>query len=311
VALPLIRGADHYADWVALGQPAGAVAVNSMYVSQQCANDLPVTLLAGTDAGLYSYSAGWTRNPGLAAEIQVSQIFSTTQGELYVSSYNLGLWRSVNGGASWAPDPAPNNDSRVYGLAQTNQYLYAAGRLGLYRRSSSGGAWSQIQDGVIYTVAAFGSNVYAVQIGTVKDTLFISNDGGTTWPIARQIPGAVDFIQSLDIDPASGQLLIGAVRGGLFTLDSANNVIPFSQGLSQTVYGLWRDSQQRIYAAAETPGGLRRFAQSGGAANLDLSALPSGGSLTAQTLFAITGSRSCDIIAVGAEAGGVWIRRVP
>jgi hypothetical protein len=77
------------------------------------------------------------------------------------------------------------------------------------------------------------------------------------------------------------------------------------------VYGIWRDGQKRVYAAAETPGGLRRFAPTGGASNLDLSALPTGGSLTAQTLYTVNGSTVCNIIGVGSESGGVWLRRVP
>jgi hypothetical protein len=311
VFLPMIMAADRYLDWVSLGQPAGTAAVNYLYVGQQCANDRPAVILAGTDKGLYSYGTGWTLNAGLGANIEVSQIFSTTQDELYVSSYNLGLWRSVNGGATWAADPTPNNDSRVYGLAQTGQFLYAAARLGLYRRSNSGGPWSQVLPGAIYTVAAAGNTVYAAQIGSAKDTLFVSNDGGATWPIARQLPGGVNFVQTLDVDPTSGQVLIGAVAGGLFTLNSANNIVPFSQGLTQTVYGIWRDAQKRIYAAAETPGGLRRFAPTGGASNLDLSALPTGGSLTAQTLYTVNGSTECNIIGVGSESVGVWLRRVP
>jgi hypothetical protein len=323
VYLPIITAADCYSDWVSLGQPAGQtveVAVNYLYTSQSCPFGLPSVILAGTDKGLYKYgisTSTWTAGSAFGSvnnvDVQVSQVFSTTQGGLFVSSYNQGLWNSLNGGNTWSPVTIPNNDSWVYGLAQTDQYLYAAGRQGLYRRDNTGVAWSQIQSGVIYTVAAAGNKVYAVLVGAknTKDTLLISNDGGNTWPITRKLPGALLYIQSLDADPASGQVLIGAVDGGLFTLDGANNIVPFSQGLSQTVFGTWRDAQQRAYTAADIGGGLRRFPQSGGASNLDLSALPVLGSLTEQALFTINGSTVCNILAVGSESGGVWMRRVP
>jgi hypothetical protein len=308
--LPLVRTPDPYFDWVSLGKPAGSTPVNFLYVSQDCTAGRPATILAGTDSGLYSHDTAWKLNSGLAAEIAVSHIFKTAQNELYVSSYNLGLWRSVDGGATWDADPTPNNDARVYWLAQTDQYLYVAARLGLYRRSSAGGAWTQIQSWEIYTVAAAGGNVYAAQIGPNKDTLFISTDGGDTWPIARELPGAVNFVQTLDAQ-GSSQILIGTVDGGLFTLDSANNIIPFSQGVSQTVYGIWRDGLGRVYAALDATGGLRRFPQAGGASDLDLSTLPNGSSLAEETLFTVNGSSSCNIIGVGTDIGNVWLRRVP
>jgi photosystem II stability/assembly factor-like uncharacterized protein len=311
IYIPLISKADPYADWVSLGQPAGGAAVNFLYASHNCNDVQPSVILAGTDAGLYSFGTTWTRNTGLSARIQVYHILGTSQGELYVASYNLGLWRSANGGSTWAPESVPNGDTTIYWLASTDQYLYAAGSKGLYRRASSGGNWSQIQVGIIYSVAVSGSNVYAAQIGKPKDTLLISGDGGNTWPIARQLPGSVNFVQTLDPNQGNAQILIGAINGGLFTLDGANNIVPFSQGISQTVYGIWRDSQERVYAALEQPGGLLRFAKAGGSRDLDLSALPNGGSLAAQTLYTVNGSTACNIVAVGSEQGNVWMRRLP
>jgi hypothetical protein len=283
--------------------------VNFLYVSQNCDGTRPVTVLAGTDSGLYALGATWARNPGLDARTQVSHIISS-QGALLVASFNLGLWRSADG-VTWAPESVPNSDTRIYWLASNDQYLYAAGSKGLYRRPVAGGAWSQIQSGIIYTVAVDGANVYAAQIGSTKDTLFISSDNGDSWPTERQLPGTVNFVQTIDSTQGAATILIGAVKGGLYTLDGSNNIVAFSQGLSQTVYGIWRDGQSRVYAALESPGGLQRFPAAGGARELDLSALPGGGSLAAQTLYTINGSRACNIVAVGSETGNVWMRRIP
>src|SRR5262245_16080112 len=92
IYMPLVSKADPYANWVWLGQPAGGAAVNFLYVSQNCNDVQPSVILAGTDAGLYSFGTTWTRNAGLSATIEVSHIFSTAQGELLVASFNLGLW---------------------------------------------------------------------------------------------------------------------------------------------------------------------------------------------------------------------------
>jgi len=314
IYMPLVSKADPYADWVSLGQPAGGAAVNFLYVSQNCNDVQPSVILAGTDAGLYSLGTTWTRNAGLNARIQVSHILSTAQGELYVASFNMGLWRSANGGGTWAPEQMPGVDLLTRSIAANDQYIYVAGDKGLYRRSIAGGSWSTIRHTSTFAVAVSGGTVYASEIGDPKDTLFISADGGNTWPIARQLPGAINLIQTLDSAPGAPRLLIGAVNGGLFTLDGANNIVAFSQGVNQRVYGIWRDSQERVYAALEhldQPGGLLRFAKTGGSSDLDLNALPNGGSLAAQTLYTVNGSTACNIVAVGTEQGNVWMRRLP
>jgi hypothetical protein len=311
IFVPFAVLADPYADWVSLGQPAGGAAVNYLYVGQACAGQAPATILAGTDAGLYSYNGAWARNTGLNANMMISHILNTPNNGLFVASYNFGTWRSPDGGATWVQQSFPGVDLRTYWLAATDQYIYAAGLKGLYRQSTAGGAWVKIRSGAIYTVAAAGSTVYAAEIGDAKDTLWISADGGDTWPISRQLPGAVNFVQTLDTAQGSPQVLIGAVDGGLFTLDGANNIVPFSQGTGQTVYGIWRDTQGRIYAALDAPGGLRRFPKSGGASDRDLSALPGGASLATAALYTVNGSTACNILGVGSEGGGVWLRRAP
>jgi hypothetical protein len=314
--LPLVSRLDPYKDWAALGlpagnpQPAGPAAVNFLYLSPTCDDVQPTSILAGTDRGLYSYGNGWTLNAGLGSDIQVSHIFSPAPGELFVASYDRGLYHSTNGGGSWTRENVANKALLDYWVASGGSYLYVATSEGLYRRPIAGGTWNIILSGKIYSLAVTGSSVYAAQIGSAKDTLFVSSDGGDTWPITRQIPGGVNFVQTLDA-PTGAQLLIGAVNGGLYTLDGTNTIVPFSQGISQTVYGIWRDAQARVYAALEAPGGLRRLPAAGGTSDLDLSPLPGGGSLASQTLYTVNGSAACNIVAVGSEGGGVWMRRLP
>lgn len=312
IYVPMANKADPFANWVSLGQPAGSAAVNYLFIGQQCANEQPTTVLAGTNQGLYRYTgAGWERFTGLSAGIQVSHVLSPAAGSYYVASYDQGLWHSADSGISWVREALPGNDARIYWLAANDQYLYAAGSKGLFRRPAGGGGWGQIRSGAFYSVAVAGSTVYAAMIGASKDTLLISGDAGATWPISRQIPGAVNFVQTLDAGTGAPQLLIGAVRGGLYTLDGANNIVPFSQGVGQTVYGLWRDAQGRVYAALEAPGGLQRFAAAGGTSELDLSALPGGGALTSASLYTVNGTNACAILAVGSQSGQIWMRRAP
>jgi hypothetical protein len=310
--LPMILKADPYADWVSLGRPAGGAPVNFVYVSPTCGSDLPASILAGTDAGLYRFNgSSWTLNSSPGSRISVSHIISTAASGMFLSSYDRGLWHSADGGTTWARETLPFADSDILWLAATNDYIYAAGSQGTYRRSTAGGAWSAIRTTTTYTIAATGGKVYAAEVGDAKDTLFISSDNGTTWPTSRQLPGSINFVQTIDSSQAAPQLLIGTIGGGLFKLDGANNIVAFSQGAGYTVYGIWRDSQGRVYAALETGGGLKRFPQAGGPSDLDLSALPGGGSLTAEELYTVNGSTTCNIVVAGSESGGVWVRRAP
>jgi hypothetical protein len=311
VFLPLVVKPDTFADWVNLGKPAAGASVNYVYVSQACGARLPSSILAGTDKGLYSYDGAWHLNANLGASIEVSHIFDAGADGLFVASFAQGLWRSPNGGATWEQVALPIADTRLFWIAASNNYLYAAGSQGLYRASRAGGSWIRLRGGTYYSVATSGSKVFAAQVLSANDVLLISADDGDTWPVAQALPGTVDGVQTLDTAQGSPQLLIGAVRGGLFTLDGANNIVPFSQGVSESVFGIWRDGQGRIYTALDIPGGLKRFAPAGGAPSDDLSALPGGGSLTDQAFFAINGSAICKIAVLGTELGDVWARRVP
>lgn len=310
IYLPFTSVADFYAEWAALGQPAGGAAVNYLYVGPDCAGGRPKTILAATDKGLYSYGGGltWTRNTALRADMEVSHILNTSAG-MFLTSYNIGLWHSGNGGTTWAPEPLPGSETFTRWMAANDQFLYVAGDRGLYRRALAGGAWATIRGTATYVVAASGGTVYAAEIGPVdgKDTLYISTDSGATWPITRQLPGAVDWFQTFDT--SGTKLLIGTVDGGLFALDGSNNVVPFSQGINLTASGIWRDAQGRVYAAFDAPGGLRRFPAAGGASDLDLSALPGAGGMAGENLYTVNGS--CDLIVTGSENGNVWARRIP
>lgn len=316
--IPLVFS-DLYQAGVSLGQPAGATPINFLYMSQECTapNGRPKTILAGTDKGLYSLTVNnsWSRNPTLASTIQASHILSTTQAGMFIASFNMGIWRSTDGGKLWSGESLPNDEKQIYWLAAGDSSLYAAGSKGLYKRSNTQTTQPWIllpgRNGKYFSVAALGSTIYAIQVGGNKDTLVISADQGNTW-IAKQIPRTFNFMQTLDAfqGKSASTLLIGTVKGGLYTLNASNDIIPFSQGLSLTVYGIWHDSQKRVYAALDMPGGLKRFPATGGVSDRDLSAVP-GGSLTNELLYTVNGNLQCNMIAVGSQSGGVWLKRIP
>ena len=324
--LSLIRKPDRYAEWVKLAQPAGGASVNYLYVAQsgECTGidqSLPADIFAATSAGIYQFKNATTpdNNPSWTlrstAAISASHIINTSVG-YFAGDFNQGgVLRSIDGGKTWTLEGLPNNNQSVYWLAESNKHILAAGSQGLFIRQNDG-TWiadSQLT-GAIFSVAASGDFAYAVQFGTTKDTLWKSSAGGdlNTWSQVGQLPGTANFIQTLELRVGgTPELLIGVIDNGIYRLGT-NGLEPFSQGISLTAYGIWRDVQGRVYASFRELGGLQRFAATGGAGE-SLNSLPGSAPPISERLYTVNGrsETACNIIATGSREGNVWLRRIP
>ncbi len=332
VFLPLIRRPynDPYTQWVKLAQPAGASAVNYLYVNQthdQCSGPvseqaLPATIFAATNNGIYqlqpatavdTYGTWVLRSSNT---LSASDVISTPFG-YFAGGINEGAaLRSQDDGLSWTPEALPNENQRIYRLALAGERVLAAGNRGLFVRESNG-TWAAepAMNGVIFRVVADGQKAYAIQNGNEKDTLWRSEAGGAinSWQEVGQLPGEANFMQVIELNnSAEPTLLIGVVRNGIYQLDATGALVPFSSGLDLTVYGLWRDSQQRIYAAVREPGGLLRFSTTGGAGE-PLHTLPGQAPSADERLYTVNGNAGgqCNILMTGSREGNVWLRRIP
>jgi uncharacterized repeat protein (TIGR01451 family) len=328
---------DLYADWVKLTPPAAGAAVNYLYVSQaedQCSGpateqDLPSTILAATNSGIYRLRAATTIGDfgdwellGGTGALEVSHIISTTSG-YFAGAFNQGqVFRSTDDGATWSGEDLPDNQ-RVYWLAATDERIFAAGSQGLYIRASDGTWAAEPQiSGAVFSVAAAGQTVYAVQmqVGARKHTLLHSTAGGAigTWLLIGELPGAANFIQTLYASQrATPTLLIGTVGNGLYQYglfqSDGSRLGPLALDPGLTVYGIWRDGRGRIYASYHEPGGLQRFMPRIGGIGEALHTLPGAAPSTAERLFTVNGNpgSQCGIIMTGSREGNVWLRRIP
>ncbi|WP_129671626.1 hypothetical protein [Candidatus Chloroploca sp. Khr17] len=330
--LPIIQDTypDIYAQWVQLAQPAGGTSINYIYVSQAtmaCSGPtkeqyLPTTILAATNNGIYQL-----RHASVPGElptwelrgsntISVSHIISTTNG-YFASSFNQNsIFRSTDGGQTWQTETLPEDNRFVYWLAASGERILAAGNRGLFIRETDGG-WVQDTQvtGSIFGVAARGTNAYAIQIGNDKDTLWGSTEGGApgTWASIGALPGTANFMQTLYADnESSDALLIGVIGGGIYRLHADGTFTPFSQDANLTVYGMWRDAQQRLYAAFREPGGLQRFAPEGGAGE-PLHTLGGDAPSNNERIYSINGNAGdqCGMIITGSRQGTIHLRRIP
>ncbi|HST39422.1 MAG TPA: hypothetical protein VLK58_07925 [Conexibacter sp.] len=239
---------------------------------------------AGTGAGLYRSVGGgaWTpvaqgaeddpRNPKkLNASVQA--VLDTTGGPLLAGTAFRGVFRSTDGGATWAP-PAPGNGmpagETVWSLDGIGPLVFAATSSGVYRSFDYGGSWSLASDGIpgaALRVIGDGTNPNITYAATAGDGIFRSLDLGLTWaPINAGLGNlTVRGIQQFSVGETTR--LYAATGDGLWTGTTGNR--PLLPGAVR-----WRRVTQRGLGGATimwavssfltTPGTLLVGTQSNG-----------------------------------------------
>ncbi|RRR66841.1 MAG: DUF11 domain-containing protein [Candidatus Viridilinea halotolerans] len=326
IFLPLVRTApppvDRYADAWQRVEVAPGKAVKHIYIDQtpnQCAAGpvaqqlLPRTILVGTDDGIYRLihasqvdgAFSWELLNGTTGA-DILQIMRVNNEYFAADVRNGKVLRSSDDGANWVVEDLPGN-RRTYALATVGGRILAAGLDGLFIRAANG-AWSRDPaiSGAVFSVAAVGDVAYAVQVGTPKDTLWISS-AGAPWQRIGQLPNPANFIQSLHVSAHNPNVLIGTVGNGVYQL-SGNLLTPFAPAPALTVYEIWRDTQGRSYASFREDGGLRRIN-----ADASIEVLHTGTTMNEERLFTVKGyeNAQCGILMAGSTQGGLWLRRLP
>jgi photosystem II stability/assembly factor-like uncharacterized protein len=141
------------------------------------------------------------------------------------------IYRSRDGGASWAAVPAaglPLRGRGKMGLAvapgMRGERVYAYLGRGLYRSDDGGARFRRITRDPRITGGGYFCQVYADPnhanvIYAMETTLYRSTDGGVTFHAFKGAPGGDDY-HVLWIDPAnSRRMLLGADQGATVTVD--------------------------------------------------------------------------------------------
>jgi photosystem II stability/assembly factor-like uncharacterized protein len=261
----------------------------------------PARLFAGTSDGVWASSdaaASWSAANTGFANTAIRSLASGASNRAYAGSTNGKVFRSSNGGASWATgvEVAPE---QIYAVAvdPSNSDVVYAGTLGTHgiHKSVNGGAtWSHLNTGTPapingYALAVDPTNpsiVYAGAFGGV----FRSTQGGANWSIT--VAGTPAFPVSLAIDPASPSTLyagsdpIDAPFSGVYkTTNSGTSWSPVNTGLPSVagtaVQALAIDpATGAVYAGLEnlgvyktTNGAASWSAANTGLTNLDVTSL--------------------------------------
>ncbi|MBX7045173.1 MAG: T9SS type A sorting domain-containing protein [Ignavibacteria bacterium] len=189
------------------------------------------------------YAAGWVRMPSITgiADNIIYKVLPDGQGNLFASIRAGGIYKSTNGGASWALSGAAGGS--VYNLILApNGDIYGIGRAGssetIYRSTNSGASWQTVysksfsQNASLWgeivfpsngqIIAAFSVTVYPT-VSDVDTYVIKSSNGGNDWSdlgfigplISMNTGGGSGMVIGAD-----GNIYLGTGQAGL--LSSSN-----------------------------------------------------------------------------------------
>ncbi len=175
---------------------------------------------------------------------------------LYAGSWGAGVFKSQDGGKSWAPSSSGLGNLYINSMAidpQNPSVLYAGTyRYKIYKSTDAGQTWflsSQgIQEGaIIYTIAIDPQNTNRVYIGTRgvdvnssppwNGVLYRSTDGGASWSVALSNVGgasAQDWVYSISVLPTSPNEILAASHehGPYLSTDYGATWKPVNSGIN-------------------------------------------------------------------------------
>src|SRR5579859_4167817 len=310
------------------------ITPSQLYVGTEHGN-----VFKSTDAGL-TWSLANTGRPACTL-VTTLAIDPQTPATLYAGTFSFcippdnqpaGIFKSVNGGASWSPInnglPLPTGIVALSVDPQTPATLYAATFAGLFKSTNAGAAWNPANMGLSnHVVAALVINpaTPATLYAGTNAGVFKSTNAGASWdPANNGLPLNADMA-TLAIDPQTPAILYAVTAfDGLFkSADGGASWNPANNGLNLhpiNALAIDRITPSTLYAG--TIDGLFKSADGGaswcplnttGLTNINIGALAidpavpatlyvgtQGGLATMQQVFAVTAVSP----GIGVSSGG-------
>ncbi|MDP4200084.1 MAG: T9SS type A sorting domain-containing protein [Bacteroidota bacterium] len=152
----LIRSPDTGKTWEML-----SVALNWGYVWSLVGYDSLVFALA--DSGIFRSLDLGTHWEKVATNSISGRLFRSS-GILFKYTYDLGLWKSTDDGATWLPANNGLPKSRIYALASRDSLLFACSDFGVFASTNQGLFWQSANTGLlrlsVSALAILNSDIY-------------------------------------------------------------------------------------------------------------------------------------------------------
>jgi len=242
------------------GTPPGIASMETNPVRWLSLNDDGSTYALACTANDYLLAGGFYA--GLSRSISPghgiwSNVHAASVGEIaiasptayYAGTWNDGVLKSTDGGASWAPS---NNDlaaNDVYALAAdpaTPAHLFAGTEMGLFASQDEGANW----DGPVGTLPGYLVSELAFAGSTMLAVtdwgLYRSTDGGEHW-----------YTPTIDLPPARINVLLAGSPAGTVYAGTAQG--PYTSSNDGDTWTLWGTglTGHDVYALAIDPADAR------------------------------------------------------
>jgi photosystem II stability/assembly factor-like uncharacterized protein len=219
----------------------------------------------------------WSGNDHAAGRVSSISVDPRDANVVYVAAAQGGVWKSLDGGATWkaitdklsslasgalACDPA-NPDILYYATGEQHEALDSFAGDGLFRSLDAGMTWTKIA-----TRASIGDFVARVAVNLANPNLLYlassrgllrSTDGGTNWTVTQSGNWGYDLV----LHPTDSTILYGAVYGlGVYksinsgaTWTRLTGGFPAPGSFQRLQIALARSNPLVLYASLVSPSG--------------------------------------------------------
>ena len=177
---------------------------------------LALWLGLGVGSGAWAANA-WQQTGGpVGGDMSALAVDPLTPTTVYAGTANSGVYKSTDGGATWAPANAGMGSARVVALlidTTTPTTLYAGGS-GVYKSLDAGATWAQVASGITVQSMVMDLGAPAVlYAGTASHGMQKSTDGGASWVSINT--GLYDsYVAAVALNPATPTTLYAGTSAG-------------------------------------------------------------------------------------------------
>jgi photosystem II stability/assembly factor-like uncharacterized protein len=221
----------------------------------------------------------WQSVGPYSGNIRIIVIDPNNRQTVYAGTWDNGIFKTTNGGASWssANNGLKGTGVRALAIDPTNsQTVYAGTGNGVFKSTDGGASWTEVDAGMtskyVESLAIDPKNSHRIYAGTQGGGLFKSNDGAASWTTAGSgITETADTeFFTIVVDPTNSQTVYAGTTDALFK--STNSGVSWAEtdsgidksnmpNMQVTAIAIDPTNSQAVYAATVT--GIFKSANAG------------------------------------------------